>query len=180
MFNQRLLYCIQWPERDQFELYGSFAGSKYAAIDIMLVSCNSWIKPSYDDTDNENCVQNQAEAEKYLGNRVNLIFYYNQHRFDQKKFGDERIQKKSVLSMIWTPIQQPIFTQTFVNKSELQDEVSMLQLGDQDLISFESVNFGAKSPSSYNEWPTKEKPAKTYKYNSIFLELNQEKIMIER
>ena len=153
-------------------------------MDIMLVSCNSRIVDSDGKVifglDNDNCVKDQAEVEKYLSNKINVIFYYNQEKFEQKKYGDERIKKTSVLSKLWTVTKNSVYTQIFVSKGELVDEVSMLQLGEQDQTSFESLKIGPNSPSSHNKWPTKEKPDRAFKYNSFFFELNQAKVVIER
>ena len=59
--------------------------------------------------------------------------------------------------------------------------MDLLQLGQTDVANFESITFGAKSPSAYNVWPEKtdikfkEYNKHIYKYNSIFLELRQER-----
>ena len=59
--------------------------------------------------------------------------------------------------------------------------MDLLQLGQTDVANFESITFGAKSPSAYNVWPEKTDIRLTkydkqiYKYNSIFLELKQER-----
>ena len=81
MFNSKDLYCIQWQERETFDIYGSFSSSKYAAMDIMLLSCNTKIvNPDgtvMNGLDNAHCVQDKEEVLNYLGTKFNFIFYYN-------------------------------------------------------------------------------------------------------
>ena len=43
MFSRELLYCLPWLDGESFDLFGSFSSSKYTALDVMLLSCNSRI-----------------------------------------------------------------------------------------------------------------------------------------
>ena len=80
MVKEKILYCLPWQDEEKFDLSGAFTSSKYTALDVMLISCNSRI----DDSDgkvlvgiNDDCVEDKTEVQDYLSSKINLIYYYN-------------------------------------------------------------------------------------------------------
>ena len=62
----------------------------------------------------------------------------------------------------------------------LEDEIELLQYGIEDEFEFYRVNYGGNGPSFMNKWPTKEEPDNKYKFASVWFELSQDEIKIER
>lgn len=89
------------------------------------------------------------------------------------------MQKKSMISKLLTSTSGSFFSQAYLKKQELTDEVDFVQLGQQALIEFTSTEFGSTEPSAFSIWPTKEDPT-VYKYNAFYLELRPELTTIER
>ena len=86
------------------------------------------------------------------------------------EFGDNRIVRNSELKSLWTVLDKPVWTETFIKTKVLIDELDFLQLGQQSEMDFETVEIGVASPTGQSIWPTKEDPG-LYKYNSMWLEL---------
>ena len=84
---------------------------------------------------------------------------------------DKRIESKSALMAIFTPIQSAVWTRTWVVMKELVDEIGWLQVTEEDPIDFTSLAFGTSESTKYSKWPTKTAP-KIYKFNSFWLELD--------
>ena len=84
----------------------------------------------------EDCIWDQQEVEQYLGS-YNMLMYRNIAEFKQDKYGEDSVQKKSVLSSRYSIANKnPSFTQTNVVKTQLIDEVEMIQLGQQTIYEF--------------------------------------------
>ena len=71
------------------------------------------------------------------------------------------------------------WTETFINKNMLEDEVEFLQLGMFPKIDFISTSIAKEFPTSFNIWPTREDP-KLYKFNSFWIEVSDSKTIFER
>ena len=66
-----------------------------------------------------------------------MSVFHNQYSFRSDGYGDERIDRKSVMTKIRNIYQEEMgasYTDFFVNKYELSDEVNFLQLGQTDEI----------------------------------------------
>ena len=55
-----------------------------------------------------------------------MLVYHNQREFKKDKYGIERIEHKAVLSSSRVVEKGAFFTEFFVNKQELIDEVSLV------------------------------------------------------
>ena len=62
----------------------------------------------------------------------------------------------------------------------LEDEIELLQYGEEEEFEFYRVNFESSAPSFMDKWPTEEQPDNKYKFGSLWIELSQNEIKIER
>ena len=112
-----------------------------------------------------------------------MAVFHNQYSFRSDGYGDERIDRKSVMTKIRNIYQKEemgaSYTDFFVNKYELSDEVNFLQLGQTDEIEYETITHTPSDVSKSNTWPTKDNRV-TFKLNSVLLNLSQEQTNIER
>ena len=74
----------------------------------------------------------------------------------------------------------PVWTPGFIDQYILEDETDLVQYGQSEELTFEKVRVENSQASDMNKWPTKENPTNGYKFNSLWLELGQEYLMIER
>ena len=113
-------------------MYGTWRkGARFASIDTLLVPCASQISTGdgVKIGGEDSCVWDKNEVDAYLGREYNMLVYYNQAGFRSQKYGEERIERKSVLDPRWTITNLPIWTEGFVNKHSLEDETHLFQLG---------------------------------------------------
>ena len=75
---------------------------------------------------------------------------------------------------------KPSWTPGFIDQYILEDEIELVQYGQSDEITFEKLRVASPEPSSWNEWPTKEKPKSNFKFNSLWLELGQNYFLVKR
>ena len=125
------LFCLD-NSSNKFDLKGSWLTSdKYTTYDIWLTSCSSYYK-LYDGSEQggeDDCVWDLEEVRDYLGNGFFLSIFHNQQEFKQSLFGEDSIEKKLVLTKVFTVSAQPSWTETFIQKKTLADETSFVQLG---------------------------------------------------
>ena len=62
----------------------------------------------------------------------------------------------------------------------MEDETELVQYGQSDEISFEKLRLNNPEPSDRVKWPTRDSPTDQYKFNSVWLELGQNLIVVER
>ena len=84
-----------------------------------------------------------------------------------------------MISKLLTSTAGSFWSQAFLRKSILDDDVDFLQLGQERIYEFTSTEFGSTEPSAFSIWPTKEAPT-VYKYNALYLELRPDYQIIER
>ena len=61
-----------------------------------------------------------------MTNTFDFVIYYNQREFNSNLYGDDRIEKKSMLKYIWTSIDQPSWSESTFKMNVLEDEVALL------------------------------------------------------
>ena len=171
------LFCIDWKAQ-QHKVYGSWRNpaTDYSYVDVMLVPCAT--------TGEESCEWDKTKVKEYLGSPWNMIVYHNQQKFEQSKFDDESIENKSVLTYIYTAAKSnAMYTDFFVNKNQLKDEVQLVQLGQSSKKKFIDISNSPIAISKWDEWPDKDSTytsEKLYKFNSVTLNLNLEINTFER
>ena len=72
-----------------------------------------------------------------------MLVYHNQPEFEQDKYGSQSIQKKSTLNpvRIWNTMNATAsYTEFFVNKIMVEDEVDLIQLGHVDVTNIEQIS----------------------------------------
>ena len=98
----------------------------------MLVPCASVIT-LYDGSKiggGEECVWNKQEVSKFIGKTFNLLHYFNQEEVAMENFDTHgRIQRKSMLSSSFSAAERATWTETFLERNYLEDEVDYFQIG---------------------------------------------------
>ena len=125
---------------------------------MRLVPCASELK-SYDGSvvgGDDDCVWDHDAVKSYIGSSYKILVYHNQKEFKQDKYGENRVKKYSDISAAYSISKDPVFTDAFLTKNELIDEVDFFQL-EQDNVEFEVFSIETPQNSMYNVWPTKEK-----------------------
>ena len=62
----------------------------------------------------------------------------------------------------------------------LNDEIEVLQWGQQEEVDYNSISFAAPKPSAWSKFPTTEKPYNKYKFGSVNLFLSPDQMVTER
>ena len=75
---------------------------------------------------------------------------------------------------------RPSFIPWKLQHNRLFDETEWLQWGQMYHSHFWTHRVEPVAPSNLNQWPTKDEKKLRYKYSSVYLELLQDKIVIER
>ena len=88
--------------------------------------------------------------------------------------------KESIITNIQVDQHLSSWISTKLTSNLLADETQFLQFGFEEEFEFSTVEFENPVPSSFNVWPTKEKPDTYYKIVSAFLTLSMDQNVIER
>ena len=90
---------------------------------------------------------------------LDVVIYMNSERFDQQNFGESSIVKESVILHKQVNQFQPSWISKKVSTSLLSDQTEFFQLGfSDDRYFYNAFNDMEPQPSSWNTFPTKEKP----------------------
>ena len=93
------LFCVDLKAAN-IDLYSSWIyETDYSALDIMAVPCGT-NPDGYDEPIRDDCEWNRTTVMDYMGDTVDLVMLYNQGTFKQEKFGEDTIDKASVLHKI--------------------------------------------------------------------------------
>ena len=71
----------------------------------------------------ESCVWDEDEVKDYIGSAFSILVYHNQNEFREDKYGDYRVVKNSVLTPMYSVTKNAVYTEAFITKYELYDEV---------------------------------------------------------
>ena len=74
----------------------------------------------------------------------------------------------------------PNWIRTKLNINEVADESQTIQLGFSDDLEFYSFSFDPARASSWNKFPTPENPSTRYKFTSIEIVLDADKLVVNR
>ena len=132
------LYCLDNPEEvKQFgEENGDFG--RFAAL---VLPCNFGLEPGEVPADNPECTSTQAEQTEWM-NQLNFIYMYNNERFDQNEFGEDRIRKESEMSNQQLDHRNPNWFEIKMNRKTLEDETQYIKLGTPNSVNFLSYTIG--------------------------------------
>ena len=120
-------YCIDYGSVDM-NLYSSWVYSdSYTALDIIAAPCGFTFDELKEPV-REDRVWDQQETLDYLG-ACSLVVLYNQGIFKQDEFGENRIQKNSILHKVLFNPNNPNWIGASINRNSLSDEVDFLQYG---------------------------------------------------
>ena len=64
------------------------------------------------------------------------------------------------------------YIETFLQQQELNDETSLLQLGQHDIVEYQDLVFGEPQSTVFDDWPTPENPNGDYKIVGLWIELS--------
>ena len=127
------LYCFDWQETN-FDLFGSEAsGLDFAAMDPTLTPCASEVT-LHDGSivgGGDECEWDKEEVMKKMGSAYNFMTYFNVEEFMKDQYGEDRVERKAVLSAKFTVSNKAVWTEAWVEYNELVDEVDLFQLGQQ-------------------------------------------------
>ena len=106
----------------------------------------------------------------------------NQERFDPTKYNDESIVKESDFVQKQVDQKVPNFREYNIQKSELTDETSFVQVGQSTTKTFYGKNDSSmlSQASSWDVFPTKQNPFTKYKFTSVEINLNKTLNVINR
>ena len=93
--------------------------------------------------------------------------------FVLNEYGEGTIQSRSRFYQQQLENSAPTFLAGMIKTSQLNDESSFLQYGQEELYEFYDYELPPPKPSSWNEYPTREKPDGIYKFGSIEVNLSQ-------
>ena len=99
---------------------------------------------------------------------------YNQERFDQRYYDANPIFKEAVFKNVQFDHKSPNFIHSEISLTEVQDEISYLQIGQFDEVEFFSLDIGNIEPSSWIQWPSR------YKFTGVEVLLDFDKREVNR
>eukprot|EP00353_Schmidingerella_taraikaensis_P006145 CAMPEP_0185571486 /NCGR_PEP_ID=MMETSP0434-20130131/3534_1 /TAXON_ID=626734 ORGANISM="Favella taraikaensis, Strain Fe Narragansett Bay" /NCGR_SAMPLE_ID=MMETSP0434 /ASSEMBLY_ACC=CAM_ASM_000379 /LENGTH=209 /DNA_ID=CAMNT_0028186945 /DNA_START=20 /DNA_END=649 /DNA_ORIENTATION=+ len=176
------LFCLDLKNMSDYVMRGRYEESNFTINDLIAVPCHTRETALGGTEDNirDDCNLVKEDAIKYMKN-LSIMTYYNYDKFNPEGFEDEnRVQKRSKLHKLKLNEQQVSWTPTFLRKTALNDEISLLQYGQVEEIEFESLRFDQTIPSNFKFWPTADEPDNKYKFGSISLFFDQSQSVIER
>ena len=118
------MYCVDFTSTD-INIHSSYVYSNdYSAFDIIAVPCGTQLEgdvnPMRDD-----CEWNKRAVMNYLKSfRLNVIF--NVGVFLPNEFGEDRIQKRSVLTKVYVDPKTSNWVGAYIQRATLNDEISLL------------------------------------------------------
>ena len=74
---------------------------------------------------------------------------YNQGSFKGEQYGDDRIEKTATLFSTYSGTETAKWTQGYIKKYEIIDEVQILQLGQLESEEYEKIEYYDAIPSVY-------------------------------
>ena len=179
-----LFYCTPDLSAAGIEdLYGIWSrDSSYAAIEFHVWPCaTKWT--SIDGVEyggHDDCIWDRQAVLDYLGETQKIMIYHNEAQFKQEGFGEDRIEFRSSLSSVFFGTEAAQFTQAWLRKYTLVDEIEYFQLGQSEDDTFVKPFFESSQNSAVATWPTKENPYSIYKINGLWIELSPVLTTIER
>ena len=128
----------------------------------------------------DECNDNKTEVQEWLG-PYDMITMVNQGTFMPNEFGENRIDYSSRIFLAPSDNTVPNWTQTYMNTHQLVDEIDILQIGQNTELDFYSFDQAKATYSTNDNWPTvKDNPNGRYKFNSVWIEPNQDVFITER
>ena len=105
---------------------------------------------------------------------MNLVLYYADQSFVEQSYEGDSISVKSrfMTRQIDSTSPSSIIGELLLH--ELEDEVSFVQYGQQDLYSFYTLSLSQSLPSSWVNYPTR------YKFMSFELHFSQDRVRVSR
>ena len=165
-----------------FEMNGTWrTDDEYKSLDFRMIPCASQYT-AFDGTihgGDESCVWDKEEVVEWLGPAMDVMALHNQPIFKQDKYYKDRIQKTSKIQQQLTATNQASWTDTNLLEYELIDETSLVQIGQTDEQTFQKISFDSSTRSTWDKWPTKEKPG-FYKIQSFWMNISHSLTSIER
>ena len=133
-------FCFDWKVIGDITLFGSEeSGVDYGALDPMLIPCASRVQ-LYDGSvigGEDTCVWDKEEVRKYMGQTFYTMAYHNQQVFMKDQYDeDERIGQRSEVLASFTSMDKASWTQSFIQRDELIDEVELFQIGQESSVEF--------------------------------------------
>ena len=98
-----------------------------------------------------------------------MLIFYNAGFFQQTEYGEHSVEEKTVFKMAAVR-SEPNFVGASIDRYELKDETTILQLGSIEEKDFTMMQFDDAAYTGDRKWPTKEEPHLFYKYSSWWIE----------
>ena len=110
-----------------------------------------------------------------------MLTYYNRGSFQADMYNEDSIKKSVASETVQVEANQPIYVESLVQNTELEDETDYFQFWSLFDNVFSTTEFKKpESSSSGYEWPTPENPESFFKFSSFWLEQGQSMNKIER
>ena len=171
----RGFFCLDWDADEPFEIYGSEMEDNYQRIEALLAPCNSINTElgvegltGYDSVD-QDCNPSLTDQITYM-RESQVLLLVNQERFSPEEFGRDSIEQMSLIIQQQFDKSSPNFIITEALLSELQDETSIVQYGQEDATEFVSLSKSSPQPSSWTQHPSFNSTG-LYKFTSVEVNL---------
>ena len=115
----------------------------------------------------------------YLGN-LRAYVYMTEQVFALNQYGENTISHRSRFYQQQMSNETPTYLSGQMKKSSLEDESSFLQYGQEEEYDFYTYELPPPKPSSWNVYPTREKPDGMFKFGSIEINMSQDQITWNR
>ena len=135
------LFCLDWKAAN-LTLHGSWRDTlAFSAIDLIMLPCiTSYTLANGQQAEVRNdCVADKQEVMDYLGPLQATIFY-NDVKFIQNKYGNERLENFSTLKQIAVDPNIANWIGVDVDTHSLADETQFLQLGNADEVEYKKLS----------------------------------------
>ena len=125
-------YCLG-AEAMQYALFGNWASSSsYKAIEINAIPCATQYTSAIDGSiigGGDECVKDLESSIEYFGSTVSMTIMYNDQKFLQKNYDEDRVFNFSSLKSIQLDFRRSEWFPAYIDTHELIDETNLVQIG---------------------------------------------------
>lgn len=163
----RGFFCVDSLD-NKVEVYGGLHSKDYQRVDIVLVPCNYLHAGFLEDFIPEECIADYDAQLAHLG-PINFLLYVNNSSFNPQGFNREAIHRTSILINVQGNASIPSFINYNIMTGRVNDDISMIQLGDVHEHFFYTYEASELTPqySSWITYPTAENPSNRFKFISL-------------
>ena len=122
------LLCFD-AQKNVEKLYGSWrTDDSYTAIEPSLYPCATRIEfiDGSAEGGHDGCEWDEVAVQEYLGSAPTMMILYNQVTLNDRKYGDERLEKKASVHSFQISTSTGAYSEAFITKHEIEDETDFL------------------------------------------------------